>query len=56
MIEQNSIDELLAWFYIFGVWGAAAITAVVIGLVVSFIVYLNTGVHVKDWIEEKFPN
>lgn len=34
--------------------GFVVITLLLV-IIVSLIVYIKTGVHVKDWLEEKFP-
>jgi hypothetical protein len=55
MTEQQ-INSLIDWLIIFGFFGAAAVITILIVIVVSLVAYIRTGVHVKDWFEEKFPN
>jgi hypothetical protein len=56
IMQSGSIDELVVWLYIMAAFVGFAIVAAITILVVCFLIYLVKGVHVKDWIEEKFPS
>ena len=53
-MSERELDAVLNWFYIFGYFMVVGVAAINLMMVISLVVYLKTGIHVKDWLDEKF--
>lgn len=55
-MTEYQMDTLITWLYILFA-GLGFMTVVFVAIIItSFAIYLKTGVHVLEWIEEKFPS
>lgn len=54
-MSEHQVDELITWLYIlFAGLGFMTIVFVLV-ILTSLVIYIKTGVHIREWIEEKFP-
>lgn len=51
-MSDYQIDRLIDWLYILMYFSVAAVIGVIIILIVGLVVYIKTGVHVKDWLNK----